>query len=56
MAKTDLMVLIECPCCGKKFVKNTSSIYKLNIKNQGIKYYCSYTCHQKVIKERKSKK
>ena len=36
-----------CPVCGKEFLHNTQSIYKLN-KGRRIKYYCSYTCWRKA--------
>lgn len=32
-----------CPHCGKEFIRNSQSIYKLNKNGKRI-YYCSYTC------------
>ena len=43
------MVLEEliCPECGKRFIKNESSIYKLKGRHGRTVYYCSYTCWRK---------
>lgn len=35
--------IIKCPHCGKKFVENKSSKYKLR-KGGKIIYYCGYNC------------
>ena len=42
--------IFKCPVCGKDFVHNPSSIYRLVIK-QKINWYCSYTCYRNVQKE-----
>lgn len=42
--------LIKCPVCGKDFVYNSSSIYKLVIHGE-LFWYCSYTCYRSVQKE-----
>lgn len=34
---------IKCPHCGKKFILNTRSLYKLT-KNGKVIHYCSYNC------------
>lgn len=39
----NLLQIIECPHCGKKFIKNSMSIYKLKKKDK-IVYYCGYNC------------
>ena len=38
-----------CPICGKVFVFNPMSIYKLynNKRDKKLKWYCSYTCWRK---------
>lgn len=39
--------IVTCPICGKDFLHNPHSIYKLS-RGKGIKYYCSYTCWRKA--------
>lgn len=39
--------IIICPHCGKEFIKNPSSIYKLVIEGRTCRY-CSYTCWMAV--------
>lgn len=41
-----MFVEIVCPECGKTFIRNSRSLYKL-IKNGKTIYYCSYTCWAK---------
>ena len=50
----DLVRLAKCPECGKTFVIPPQSVYKLDTK-EGRRYYCSYTCHQKVKKSLETK-
>lgn len=38
--------IVTCPVCGKEFLHNPQSIYKLS-RGKGVKYYCSYTCWRK---------
>lgn len=38
------MTIIECANCGKKFILNRKSIYRLRDKNKGMHYYCGYNC------------
>lgn len=38
-----LLGVIKCPHCGKEFIKNTMSTYKLIKKGKTV-YYCGYTC------------
>lgn len=35
--------IIKCPHCGKEFIKNAMSIYKLRKKGKTV-YYCGYNC------------
>ena len=35
--------VIKCHRCGKTFIKNAMSVYKLNKKGK-IVYYCGYNC------------
>lgn len=39
--------MTTCPVCGKEFLHNSMSIYKLS-KGGRTKYYCSYTCWRKA--------
>ena len=50
------MQMVECPICGKEFVKKPASIYKLKVKEK-LTYYCGYTCYnnQKTKQERGKK-
>lgn len=50
------MLTVECPICGKEFVKNPASIYKLMVNSQRV-YYCGYTCYNKQkTKQERGKK
>jgi hypothetical protein len=40
------MMVLECEC-GKEFVKNPNSLYKLVVNKKTV-YYCSYTCYMKA--------
>ena len=50
------MKIITCPICGKTFLYNSQSVYKLPNRESGMIYYCSYTCFRKEEKERERKK
>ena len=39
--------MIKCPICGKEFVKNIHSVYKVDVNRKPI-YACSYSCHNKL--------
>ena len=43
MLVNNLSKIIVCAHCGKSFIKNTQSAYKL-INNGKTVYYCSYKC------------
>ena len=46
--------MIKCPICGKEFVKNIHSVYKVDVNRRPI-YACSYSCNNK-LKEKYEKK
>lgn len=46
--------MIKCPVCGKEFVKNIHSVYKVDTNGKPI-YACSYSCHNK-LKEKYKKR
>ena len=47
MKSDDTHIATEtCPICGKEFIFNGMSIYKL-VKNHKTRWYCSYTCWRK---------
>lgn len=37
---------VKCPICGKEFLYNSQSIYKISVGSR-TKAYCSYTCWRK---------
>lgn len=47
--------MIKCPICGKEFVKNINSVYKVENSRRKYVYACSYSCHNK-LKEKYEKK
>ena len=46
--------LIKCPVCGKEFIFNSMTVYKLP-SNAGMIQYCSYPCFRKEQKKRERK-
>ena len=48
---------IQCPVCGKMFIKPQANLYRLKI-NGKVVDYCSYTCYskEKTKQDRKKKK
>ena len=55
MERLSFIKLVKCPVCGKEFLYNSSTVYKLPSKT-GMVQYCSYTCFRKCEKEREEKK
>ena len=47
--------MIKCPICGKEFVKNIHSVYKVDVNRRPI-YACSYSCHNKLKEKYKKKR
>ena len=45
------IIIKKCPICGKEFVHNPMSVYKIifnNSKTSKTKWYCGYTCWRKA--------
>lgn len=47
--------MVECPMCGKSYVYNSMSVYKIK-DGYLIRYYCSYSCFRKAQIEKENTK
>ena len=48
------MKIVACPVCGKEFVYNPMSLYKMSVRGKTYRV-CGYTCYRKIQKMKENK-
>ena len=54
-SRTEPFATLECPVCGRVFLKPVQVVYKVPVGGGHTRPVCSYTCMRKVEKEQEAR-